>query len=96
MMPPRKILHYRLHRLTPRRLLEWRKQIAAEPAAAAPLRLRPLRGAAEVSEIEKLRRRWANDPDRQRDRHGQRDQRTVFDEQAQKGLRFQHALRSQS
>src|ERR1019366_4557917 len=87
----RKILP--LRRLTPRQLLlEWRKQIVAEPAAGTALRL-PLRRATEVAEIEKLRRRRSDDPDQQRDRDGQRDQRTALGEHAQKGFRFRHALR---
>ena len=96
-----KILHYRPGRLTPRRLLprylllERREYLATEPtttaAAKSPVAwLLPLRRSAE---IEKLRGGRAGDPDQQRDRGGQRDQRADFGEYAEKGLRFRHAAR---
>ena len=75
-------------------LLEWREEIAAEPAAATLWRL-PLRRTAEAAEIEKLRRRRARDPDQQRDRNRQHDQRAGLGEHAQKGLWFRHPARSQ-
>ena len=79
---PGEILARRLRRL----LLEWRKEVAAEPAAAIVARRRPLllRRTAETAEIEKLRGSGAGDPDQQRDRHRQRDQRAGFGEDAEK------------
>ena len=59
-----------------RRLLEWREQVAAEPAAAVVARRRACRSA----EIKKLRRGRADDSDQQGDRDGQRDQRAAFGE----------------
>ena len=66
-------------------LLEWREEIAAEPAAATTLWRLPLRRTAEAAEIEKLRRRRSRDPDQERDRNRQRDQRAGLGEHAQEG-----------
>jgi hypothetical protein len=75
-------------------LLEWRKEIAAEPAAATLWRL-PLRRTAETTEIEELRRRRTNDPDQKRDRNRQRHQGAGVGKHAQKGLWLSHPARSQ-
>ena len=76
-------------------LLEWLKEIAAKPAAAATLRRLALRRAAEAAEIEELRRRRSHDPDQKRDRNRQRDQRAGFGKHAQEGLWLSHPARSQ-
>ena len=81
---PGEILAWRLRGLL---LLERRKEVAAEPATAIAARRlggRWPRRTAETAEIEELRGRGARDPDQQRDRHRQRDQRAGFGEHAEK------------
>ena len=82
----------------PRRLLlEWREQVAAEPAAiiaakaaiVALWRL-PLRRPAEIKKLGGSR---PHDPDQHGDRNGQRDQRAAFGEHPEKGLLLGHAAR---
>ena len=75
-----------------RLLLERREEIAAEPAAAtAARRRRAAGGPPKSAEIEELRRGRPGDPDQQRDRNRQRDQRAGFGEHPQKGLRLRHS-----
>src|SRR6202011_3303602 len=90
---PGEILTWRLLLLL---LLGGLKEVAAEPAATAIVALwrrrPPLRRTAKTRETEELRRSGAGDPDQQRDRHRQRDQRAGFGEHAQEGLWLRHEL----
>ena len=95
---PGEILARRLRCLLLLLLLERRKDFAAEPAAPATLRRRPLRLTAETAEteIKELRGGRARDPDQHRNRNRQRDQQAGLGEHAQEGLRLrQHRTRSQ-
>jgi hypothetical protein len=80
----------------PRHLLLKRcENITTEPAAAEPATettpATALLWPRRSSEIEKLSRRGSDDPDQQRDRDREHDQRAAVDKYPRTGLRISHA-----